>query len=353
MCDYRGCESSDTGKHHVVSLLTGAVTTIRARKLVDATYIESDVPSRHTPSFGFEEDVRLIPPNDLVTLAEVPGAFSVIGAGKTAMDTCNWLLDYGVDPDRIQWIRPRDSWLFDRATIQPLTLVGSYMQMQAGWVKAAAEARDGAEFGRLLEAQGTFVRIDSGVEPEIFRGTTISAREIASLRTIERVVRKGKVRGIGTRRMLLDTGEVAAEPDTTFVDCTAAGLPPATPRPVFARDRITLQYVTIGFASWSAATIGTVEACRDDDAEKNRLCPGLTFTGNIRAVLDLANTGLTGVMARSAEPDLASWTDACRLNPTMGAADRFGEPQVAEAFTVLAEQIGPALENLARPSSRS
>jgi hypothetical protein len=345
MCEYVG---EDTDGHHVASLLSGADTTIRARKLVDATYIESDIPSRHTPSFAVDEDVRLIPPNDLVTLAGAPREFTVIGGGKTALDTCNWLLDYGLDPDRLQWIRPRDSWLFAREAIQPLELVATYMQMQSRWVKAAAEATDGAEFGHLLEAADVFVRVDSRVEPEMFRGATICKQELDALGAIERVVRQGKVRRIGTRSLLLDQGEIAAEPDTVYVDCTASGLRPATLQPVFSPGRLTLQYVTIGFASLSAATIGTVEASRDDDAEKNRLCPALTFTGNIRDVLELANIGMTGIMARSAETDLASWTDGCRLNPALGAAERFGEPSVADAFTVLAENIGPALANLAQ-----
>jgi NAD(P)-binding Rossmann-like domain len=350
MCDYLGGDGGDPGGYRVTSLLTGAETTIRARKLVDATYIESDIPSRHIPSFAVDAGVRLIPPNDLVTLAGAPRGFTVIGGGKTALDTCNWLLDYGVDPDRIQWIRPRDSWLFAREAIQPLELVGSYMQMQARWVRAAAEAKDGADFGRLLEKQDVFVRVDPGVEPEMFRGATISNLELAALRTVERVVRKGKVRGISSSSLLFEQGEVAAEPDTVYVDCTAAGLPPAAVRPVFAPESITLQYVTIGFASLSAATIGVVEATRDDDAEKNRLCPALTFTGNIRDVLDLANVGMTGIMVRSAESDLATWTDGCRLNPARGAAERFGEPQVADAFMVLAENIEPAMANLAQRS---
>src|SRR2546429_9011265 len=67
------------------------------------------------------------------------------GAGKTSMDTCNWLLDQGVDPDRIRWIRPRDGWVFDRAIMQPLELVGAYMQLQARWVQAAAEAESRSE----------------------------------------------------------------------------------------------------------------------------------------------------------------------------------------------------------------
>ncbi|MGH7760770.1 MAG: hypothetical protein ACREOY_05055 [Candidatus Dormibacteraceae bacterium] len=42
---------------------------------------------------------------------------TVIGAGTTAMDTCIWLLDAEVDSERIRWIRPRDSWLFEMYTL--------------------------------------------------------------------------------------------------------------------------------------------------------------------------------------------------------------------------------------------
>src|SRR5690348_14682369 len=49
MHDYQG-ESG--GEHQLVSLLTGASTTVKVRrKLVDATYVQSDIPSRHTPQF--------------------------------------------------------------------------------------------------------------------------------------------------------------------------------------------------------------------------------------------------------------------------------------------------------------
>src|SRR5436309_7327608 len=59
MSDYRG---EDTEGHHVVSIMSGAETTIRAAKLVDATYVQSDVPSRHVPSFGLDSGLRLVTP---------------------------------------------------------------------------------------------------------------------------------------------------------------------------------------------------------------------------------------------------------------------------------------------------
>ena len=342
--DYRG---EDHDGHHVMSLLTGEHMTIRARKLVDATYIESEIPSRHTPSYSVAAGVHLVAPNELVRLDAPPGGFTVIGAGKTAMDTCNFLLDAGVDPDRIQWIRPRDPWLFDRGSFQPLRLVGSYMQLQARWVEAAAHAEDGMDFARRLQAAEIFLRIDPDIEPEVYRGPIISMRELDALRTVERVVRLGRVRGIESQRIELEHGEVATQTDTLHVDCTAAGVRPAMPRPIFAGDRITLQNVTITGATWSTATIGFIEATRDNDADKNRLTPPVTFSGNASDLLRFSYAAMSGLYARTAESDIATWSEGCRLNPASGAVERAGEPEVADAFTSLMTNFGPAMRNLA------
>lgn len=343
MSDYAG---GDADGHHVTSLLTGAQTVIRAGTFVDATYVHSEIPSRHAPTYEIDPGIRVIPPNDLVDLAETPTGFTVIGAGKTSMDTCCWLLDNGVDPDRIRWIRPRDPWLFDRAFMQPLDLVGSYMQMQAHWVEAAAVAQDAAEFGHQLEDAGVFVRIDPRVEPLTWRGATISRAEVEALRTIPRVVRGRYVRRIGSHSLQLDAGETPSSPGELYVDCTAAGVRPTTPRPVFDGDRIVLQYVTIGFVPWSMATIGAVETTREGAAEKNRLCPPVTFDADASHMLRTAHVGITGLLARGSEPDLAAWTEACRLNPAAGAMSRLDDPDVARALTTMGEQIGAAIRNL-------
>ncbi len=42
----------------------------------------------------------------------------IIGGGKTAMDTAVWLLEQGVDPDVITWIRPREAWVLNRSQYQ-------------------------------------------------------------------------------------------------------------------------------------------------------------------------------------------------------------------------------------------
>jgi hypothetical protein len=340
---------ADGDGYRLRSTLTGEETTVRVRRrLVDATYIESSIPSRHVPPFDADDGVRVLAPNDLVDLDEPAGGFTVLGAGKTAMDTCAWLLDAGVDPDHIEWYRPRDPWLFDRAFTQPLELVGSYMQLQASWVAAAAVAGDGQEFARRLEDDGIFVRVDPRIEPQLFRGATISVAEIDQLRSIERVVRGRKVRRLASRSVLTDAGEAPVEPGRVFVDCTARGLRAVPPCPVFEPDRITIQYVTIGFAPWSAATVAVLEARHDDDDVRNRLAPPVAWSGDVADILQFAHAGMTGLVGRAADPALSEWTDACRLNPAMGAGRRTDDPRVAEAFDTLFGNVGDAMTNLAR-----
>jgi hypothetical protein len=347
MSDYRG---EAAGGHSVVSLLSGAETTVKVRrKLVDATYVESEIPSRHTPSFEVDEGVRFMPPNGLVHLDEPATRFTILGSGKTSVDTCCWLLDNGVDPDAIRWIKPREAWVFNRAFTQPLDLLGkSYMRLQAHWVGAAAQADDGADFAHRLEDANVFLRFDQSVEPTMFRGSTMSVRELEQGRQIENVVRLGRVRRIDTREVELDEGTVPSSPGDVYVDCTALGVRPVVPRPLFEDGRVTLEYVTVGVIPWSASCVGYVEATRDDDTEKNRLCPPVIFTGWPADLLGIARAGLMGTLARGAEPDFAAWADGARLNPAGGTAQRADDPDIAEARASIASNMPIALANFER-----
>ena len=346
MSDYRGNGSDG---HHFVSTLTGETTTVKVRrKFVDATYTESSIPSKHTPAFEVDAGVRLLTPNDLVDLAEPATGYTILGAGKTSMDTCVWLLEQGVAPDRIRWIRPRDPWIIDRAYTQPRELVGSFLEFYSRMVEAAAEAESGPDAFRRLEAHGVFARLDPDVEPDVFRGATLSALELESLRQISGVVRLGKVRRIGTGRITLDDGSIPSDPRQVYVDCTAAGLNIAPVRPIFERDRITMQFITLGIAPWSAATLGFVEAAREDDEDKNRLCPPVAFTGEASDPPWALYNGFRSAGLRMAEPDIVAWNEGSRLNPMRGANDRADDPLVQAGFMRFATNMEPALANLAR-----
>jgi hypothetical protein len=221
-CDYVGHHA---GEHAFRSRLTGETTTVRVRqKLVDATYLETSVPATHTPAYTIGEGVRLIPVGDLVHVTEPPSGFTVLGAGKTAMDACSFLLDNDVDPDKIRWIRPRDAWLMNRSSWQPLDLVASTVESLSLVLECLAEAEHLDDLFRRLEACSQVLRIDPAVEPTMFRGAIVSLAEHQSLKQIERVVRLGWVRRIDTDRIVLDQGEVPNDGGTIHVDCTAYGL---------------------------------------------------------------------------------------------------------------------------------
>jgi hypothetical protein len=346
MSEHRG-ESVDG--HVVVSLLDGSETVIKPRRrVVDATYVQSEIPLRHTPGFTVERGVTLVPPNGLVDLAAPADRFTVIGAGKTAIDTCVWLLEQGIDPDRIRWIRGRDPWQFDRTFTQPLDLVGSTMRLQARWVETASAAVDGHDFARRLEEAGMLLRIDPAVEPLAFRGATVSLRELDALRTIEHVVRARRVRGIGPTTVTTDAGVVPGGRREVYVDCTAAGVPAAPPRRVFEPGRITIQYVAVGFLPWCAATIGFVESIGTGDDEKNRLCPPVVFSGDLAGLPGLAYAAMRGEVTRVRHEAVGPWSAASRLNPARNALDHIDDADVSESLAFMIEHTRDALENLER-----
>ena len=194
------------------------------RRVVDARYLETSIPATHTPSFGVEPGVRLIPVNDLVRLAGPASGYTIIGGGKTAMDACIWLLDNGVPPEVIRWIRPRDAWLLDRAYQQPLELVTWLIEGVSLSLEAAAQAEDVNDLFGRLEACGQLVRLDPAVEPTMYRCATVSQDELGSLRRIENVVRLGRVVHIAPDRIVLGEGSIPTDGGQVHVDCSAAGL---------------------------------------------------------------------------------------------------------------------------------
>jgi hypothetical protein len=348
MHDFLG---ADGDGYHLQSLLTGETTTVRVRRrLVDATYMESSLPSLHTPPFAIDPGATVVPPNDLPSITEPPSGFTVVGAGKTAMDTCCWLVDNGVSPDDVRWVRPRDSWTNDRAAIQPHTLVAGFTKWLADQNEAGAEATDLRDLFARLEDNGVMVRLDPEVEPDFYRGAILSESERVTLRSIEHVVRLGRVVGIGTERIELEQGALPTDARHVHVDCTAAGLAAGPFRPVFADGTITLQWVQMGIAPFSAALIGRVEATREHDDEKNALCPpnGFTSRADARNYARGWATTQRAVAAWMAQPDVNDWMTRCRLSPLGNAGEHLREPAAMGSLVRMLELQGRAIENLER-----
>ena len=327
MSDYVGDLNED---HGFLSRLTGATTRVVVRRrVVDGTYCESSVPATHRPSFDVDPDASVVPVGGLTTVASAPTGYTILGGGKTSMDACNWLLSNGVDPDRIRWIRPRDAWLIDRSSVQPLDQLGSTIEGFSMSVEILAHAESLEGLFDDLQSAGQIHRLDGTVRPTMFRGAILTQLEREALRQIERVERAGRVVRIGTRRIELNGGEVTTSRGELHVDCTARGLGSAPPRPVFDGCRITIQSMTGGFTTYNAALIGVVEATARDDVEKNRLCPPLAAPNVPRDWVLFYRSTMATTTLHGAEEDLAAFGEESRLSLTRGMSTRFDDPQVA------------------------
>ena len=119
---------SDGPEHQIRDLRSGDVHTVRVRrKLVDTRYLEGAIPATHQPSFTVSPEASFVPVNGLPDAVDRHRRFTVIGGGKTSADACLWLLDHDVSPEQIRWVRPRDAWFTDRASLQPLDQVAALM----------------------------------------------------------------------------------------------------------------------------------------------------------------------------------------------------------------------------------
>jgi hypothetical protein len=349
MSNYLGLEGPNVA---VVAALTGVTTEVTVRRaVVDARYLEPTVPSRHTPSFTVDPDVWCLPVNDLPDVREPATGYTIIGGGKTGSDACTWLLRNGVDPDDIRWIRARDAWMWNRAQVQPLELVTDTIDGFSRAVEASAEAESIEELFARLEACDHLLRLDSSVLPTMYHSATYTVAEQASLRTIENVVRLGRIKRIGPREIELEQGTAATDRGQLYVDCSG-GLSKAPARPIFEPGRITLQCVSTGHPTFNAAVIGYLEASRgDDQVAKSRLTPTTRYPDRANDWIPNMQGQLVSISLWNAQPDLAAWLESSRLNVARGMLDRASEPRTAEALTRLFTHSEGAVTNLERLST--
>lgn len=345
MTEYAG---EADGEHAIRSLLTGDTRSVRVRRrLVDATYIATSIPSLHKPSFSADPGVRVIPPNDLVRPGAPASSFTIIGAGKTSMDTCCWLVDRGVDLDAIRWIRPRDPWIIDRQWMQPLTQIGSMTEWLARQNEAAAEATDVADLMRRLEDKDVHRRLDPNVEPSVYRGAILSRAEQSTIARVTSVVRMGRVLHIGADAVTLEEGSLPVRADEVFIDCSASGTRRPPTRPIFQPGRITVQRVQTGVDPFSPALIGVVEACDRTDEQRNDLCPPNPLKEDPYGVAEGMLVTLRARVAWMADPQVRDWQLASRLTPFRGAAPHMTD-EARESLKRLLVSTMPAIENLQR-----
>jgi hypothetical protein len=307
MSEYRGDGRFTT--------LAGDDCAVRVtRRIVDATYMRVEVPSMRPPPYGVAPGVECVPPNGLPRLG-ARERYVIVGAGKTGIDVCLWLLGQGIAPERLTWVVPRDSWLLDRATIQPGPLFADRIKGAFGAQLAAIRDAESVDdlFCRLEDA-GALLRIDPVIRPTMYRCATVTRLELEQLRRIADVVRLGHVRRIEAEEMVLDGGAVAVHGAAVYVDCTADGAETRPARPIFEGDRITLQSVRGCQQIFSAALTAHVEAAYPDDAVRNRLCVALPHPDTDLDWLRIARADYANQLRWLDDADLTAWLSAARLD---------------------------------------
>jgi hypothetical protein len=339
--------------HRFTSRLTARSWDVRVRKkLVDTTYLEGTIPATSPPPFEVAPGVRCVPAGELTRVGDRPERFVIIGAGKTALDACVWLLEQGVPPATIRWVKPREAWWVNRRFQQPLTLLPDFYLGSALQLEAMAQAGSVEDLFARLEAQGFFLRIDPRVVPTMFRGAVVSESEVELLRRIEDVVRLGHVQKVGLEEIVLDGGRVPTSPRTVHVHCASRGLARPPLRPIFEPGRVTLQPFQWGFACYQFAMLGVVEASIESDDEKNRLCPPVTYWDANTEYLAAFLATLVNERARSSWPTVAAWAKATRLNPLSGLEQYRDMPKVIEARGRIKQFAAEAVRNLGTLLSR-
>ena len=343
LTEYRG-RSSET--HTARHILSGEEFDIRVRrKLVDGTWFQTSVPSTHKPAFEIAAGTRFGVPGDLPQLWKdidnLPQHYVIIGGGKTAMDTAVWLLEAGVDPKRIDWVRPRDSWMFNRKLLQPAYHhLEGLVEFQTALVEAASSSDTGDEMFAKLGERGTMLRIDPEVTPKMFHYAVISEAEVDLLRQITAVHRGKRVTALEPDAMHFGDDKLEMPSGTLFIDCTATAVPfdvREDKRPFFQGDVITLQLAQTPFVPYSASLAAFIEANFETDAEKNALCPPapLTDSTDTYPYAVMANLMSTAILSNNEKTN--AFNARSRLHPTGPAIARLakeGSPKLAELSKV-------------------
>ena len=130
------------------------------------------------------------------------------------------------------------------------------------------------------------------------------------------------------------------------MDCTALGLRNAPAQPIFQPGRIVLQQVRHNSPAFNAALAGFVEAHRDDDEYKNRLCPPNPYPSSIDDWPRMMSRTWRTERRWLSEPDLSAWLAESRLNLLRALLEHLAEPRVQVALKRYLTYVGAAIDRL-------
>lgn len=343
MCDYEG-----DGKFRGISSGDTFEVDVK-KKVIDATYFKTSVPSTHTPSYTIDDTVTRVPLNALPNIHDIPSAYVIVGGGKTGIDAILWLLEKGVYPDMIKWIMPRDGWLIPRENTQPAAeFFKDTIGAQARQMECIAGADSIDNLFELLEEANCLVRIDKSVTPAMYHGATISQLEMDQLRRIKNVIRLGRVSHITDDEIRLEKGTVPTDKDALYVDCSARAVPVTETYPVFDGNLITIQTVRTIQPVFSGAFVAYVEAHYDTEREKNDLCTVVPLPNHNTDWIICTAGLMMNQMRWSQDKSLRAWIKNNRLDGftrLVQDAD-MTDPEVMEILMAMKNSGAPAMMKL-------
>ncbi|KAI9148445.1 pyridine nucleotide-disulfide oxidoreductase [Paramyrothecium foliicola] len=339
-----------TGGKEFKSIMTAKVYHVgKDTRIVDATFMKVKVPSMGPPAYEVAKDIEVITPNHLPSAARPHIKYHVIGAGKTGIDACLWLLANDIDPAYITWIMPRDSFYLARDVFQSgEDFAESPTALFKGTLESSIAASSVEDLLNRLVACQQLLRLDDEVWPTMWRCATVSLAEFGQLKKIKNIVRQGRVIRIDRDEVILQHGSYKPELNSLFIDCTADGLAKQDPEPIFQSDRIRLQPVRYCQQVFSAAFIAHVEATYPDGETKNKLCRPIPHPNDIA---DLPLTQLQSALNDlywGSYPQTKAWLAQCRLNIAFTTVSPLTEKSVAArgARNKLTEQVNAMCANL-------
>ena len=339
------------GNNQFQSILGGESYEVEVnKKLIDATHLNTRVPSTHTPNFFIDEGVQFMPLNDLVNVIEPPDGYVVIGGGKTGIDACLWLLQTGVPPSKITWIVSRDAWLLNRLKTQPsLEFFEHSIGAQADQVEAIANAKSPDDLFLKLEEKGIFMRVDENIQPTMFHGATISEMEMEQLNKITNVIRKGRVQRITENEIILANGSISTSPNHIHVDCSATPLEKIEPVPVFQGDKIVPQTIRSYQPVFSASVIAHMEALYpNDEKKKNEMCQVVPIPDKAHDWIKMTAINMMNQFNWNQDKELRKWMYGNRLDgfsKIVKEADKT-DPKVLEILNKFRSNAMAAAMNL-------
>ena len=327
-----------------IRTLGGEDIEVTARRVV-TSHVDIIVPSMRPPSYAVEA-VDCVPPNELPRIRDARDRYVIVGAGKTAMDACLWLLRHGVAAERLTWIKPRDSWVLDRAAIQPGSQFAKRVLRDfSNQLAAVHEAESLPDLFDRLESKGCLLRVDQSVDPTMYRCAILSHAELDELRRIEDVVRMGHVQSIEPGRITLEGGTLDIEGSALYIDCT---------RRRFRASRTDRRC--------SAATTSPCRRCAPANPRsarpsshmsrrhipmtntRNAFCGPVPYprepTDWLRMMLAFNKNQLQWF----SDPDMMAWVDAARLNVLHHVTAAVSERAREKIISVLSSQL-PAIND--------